>query len=292
MNEIGAILKQRREELGFSLEDMSLKTKISVNNLEAIENGNIEYFKDDISYVRYFVRFYCQALQVDYDSVRDELAKSIDGYTETCALKKIQENEMIQENIKKRIQNNGSTPVRIKRKKIDYSLLTLIIVISIMIIVLVYSAFNFLPNLFRNNNNETTPTPIVVVTPTPTTTTAPTEDAIVKSDLVVTSENSTNYTISGFKPNEQVSFVVTYGAVTWSRVLINDVVTDNPPTNTYQPNETMEVLVNATNDLKVTIHLGIVDGNVIEINGQKVELDSTISSLKRGQQIHFTFKGE
>ena len=57
MKEIGATLKKRREELGYTLEEMSNKTRISVAQLKALEDGDLEFFKDDLSYVRYFVRF-------------------------------------------------------------------------------------------------------------------------------------------------------------------------------------------------------------------------------------------
>ena len=54
MKEIGATLRKRREELGYTLEEMSNKTRISVAQLNALEEGDLEFFKDDLSYVRYF----------------------------------------------------------------------------------------------------------------------------------------------------------------------------------------------------------------------------------------------
>ena len=43
MENIGLILKERRESLNLTLEDMSRQTKLSTVQLQAIEEGNIEF---------------------------------------------------------------------------------------------------------------------------------------------------------------------------------------------------------------------------------------------------------
>ena len=76
MKNVGQKLKARREELGYTLEEMSTRTKIQPHYLKAIENGDLEFFKDDLSYLRYFLRFYCQALQIDFEEIRNEFEKN------------------------------------------------------------------------------------------------------------------------------------------------------------------------------------------------------------------------
>ena len=118
MKEIGATLKKRREELGYTLEEMSNKTRISVAQLKALEDGDLEFFKDDLSYVRYFVRFYCQALYLDFDPLRDQLSQDLDQFTETMSLKAIHDREEMQSNIEKKI-NKASGTLKKEKKKID-----------------------------------------------------------------------------------------------------------------------------------------------------------------------------
>ena len=48
MKEIGQKLRERREELGFTLEQMCEKTKVTIPNLKAIEAGDLEYFDNDL----------------------------------------------------------------------------------------------------------------------------------------------------------------------------------------------------------------------------------------------------
>lgn len=131
MKEIGATLKKRREELGYTLEEMSNKTRISVAQLKALEDGDLEFFKDDLSYVRYFVRFYCQALYLDFDPLRDQLSQDLDQFTETMSLKAIHDREEMQSNIEKKISRASGT-LKKEKKKIDYSLVSLLAVIAVM----------------------------------------------------------------------------------------------------------------------------------------------------------------
>lgn len=291
MKHIGSILKERREELGFSLEDISFKTKISTRNLEAIENGDIEYFKNDISYVRYFVRFYCQTLNIDFEPYKDELNAAIDGYNHTVALNKIKEEELIHENVKKRVQANTTT-VRLEKKKIDYSLISLLTVIVLMSMLVLYAGTMVIPKLFEGKKGDvisesSIPTTSTTLSESHETTTEP-----LKQELIIQQETPILYQVKGYDVNQEVIIGVDYGSQTWARVLINDVVSDNPKAQTYEPGQHMEVIVNASNDLKVTIHLGLVKTNKIYINGQLVTLDASTAEITKGQQIHFVFKGE
>ena len=70
MKEIGQKLRERREELGFTLEQMCEKTKVTIPNLKAIEAGDLEYFDNDLSYLRFYIKYYCQALYLDYEPFR------------------------------------------------------------------------------------------------------------------------------------------------------------------------------------------------------------------------------
>ena len=57
MVEIGNRLKERREELGFTLKEMSDKTRVPVYKLQAIENGDLKFFdneKNTLTFCFYF----------------------------------------------------------------------------------------------------------------------------------------------------------------------------------------------------------------------------------------------
>ena len=199
MKEIGATLKKRREELGYTLEEMSNKTRISVAQLKALEDGDLEFFKDDLSYVRYFVRFYCQALYLDFDPLRDQLSQDLDQFTETMSLKAIHDREEMQSNIEKKI-NKASGTLKKEKKKIDYSLISLLAVIAVMLVCLSVVLFKTVPNWFKSEPKPDS-FPTADVTPTPSQTPADTPDVIDQpSALTVTmaANDPSTYEVRGW----------------------------------------------------------------------------------------------
>ena len=293
MKEVGATLKKRREELGYTLEEMSNKTRISVSQLKALEEGDLEYFKDDLSYVRYFVRFYCQALNLDFEPLREMLNQNLDQFTETMNLKVIQERESMQSNIERKISKTAGT-LKKEKRKLDYSLISLLVVIAIMAVCLVLVLVKTVPSML-NGEDKKDDLPEVIVTAEPTEIPQPTPEVVeTVSDLMVTMapNDVTTYEVRGWKPGEPFTIVVTFGQKTWVQVLENNVTTDNPASGTYLAQDVMEITRNASDELKLTIHLGIVNNNSVAINGKKVELDPSIASRTSGQKINFVLKGE
>lgn len=64
MNSIGEQVRQERERQGLSLEDVSERTRITVQNLEAIEQDNFGLFPNRV-YARAFLRDYANFLGMD-----------------------------------------------------------------------------------------------------------------------------------------------------------------------------------------------------------------------------------
>ncbi len=68
MKELGAILLEARAERGLSLEDLSERTRIRVDYLKAVEEGNPEKVPGEV-YFRAFVRSYAREVGLDPDEV-------------------------------------------------------------------------------------------------------------------------------------------------------------------------------------------------------------------------------
>lgn len=293
MKKVGAKLKEKREELGFSREDMSIKTKIQPHYLKALEEGDLEFFRDDMSYLRYYLRFYCQALGMDFEEVRQDFEDEMEQFNETQSLKKVQEREAKQQSINQRIQDSRNQ-LKPEKRKMDYSLISLIAVILVVVGAMGIFAVKYLPDFFDKE-----PKPVVEVSPYPSDepTAVPDgnqEEIIVdeKSKLTVTTQDGINYEVTGWKNGEQLSIKVVFGADTWMRVAYNDIVSDNPTSKIYKAAETMEILTSAENDLKITLHFGRTLDNKIYLNDEEYALDERYAKLQRGQQIHFVLKGE
>lgn len=74
------ILRQRRLDLKLSIEDVSSQTRLAPQYIQAIELNNLEVFSDDFSFVRYFVRAYCDAIGVNWNVVQAEVDANINAY--------------------------------------------------------------------------------------------------------------------------------------------------------------------------------------------------------------------
>lgn len=296
MKDVGLKLKTRREELGYTLEEMSIKTKIQPHYLKALEEGDLDFFKDDFSYLRYFVRFYCQALQLDFEEIRDDFESQMDEFNETQSLKKRKDLEAKQKTINKRIQDSKGM-LKPEKRKVDYSLISLILVVVFMIGAIVVFAVKLGPSLFTGNQPSPTPT-IVAVLPSdnPLNTEDPAHTEAPKTPetrpLTVTTADGYNYEVRGWEVDDQVSIRIDFGRETWMRISYNGVVTDNPVSKTYMPEESMEILVKAAEDFDITVHFGAIKDNRIYINGEEYVLDDRVKELVRGQQLHFILKGE
>ena len=296
MKDLGAKLKAKREELGYTIEEMSVKTKIQTHYLKALESGDMDFFKEDASYLRYFVRFYCQSLQVDFEQIREEFENSIDDFNKTQSMKLLQERENKQQTINKRIADSKQSSIKVEKRKIDYSMLSLISVIVFMVVAIATIVIKMGPTWFATRTPQSTPPSVTA----PVVSSDPTEDPLhtdeptnpVMSPLNVTTTNGTVYEVRGWQQDEQVSIKIEFARETWMRISYNGVVSDNPASKIYQPEETMEILVKATDGLDITAHFGVIKDNKVVINGQEYELDSRVKDLVRGQQLHFVLKGE
>ena len=74
MKEIGAKLKEARENMGISAEEVSSDLNVTLKQIENIESGNMEAFKD-IFYLKYFIRDYAKYLGLNKEDLVDSLTK-------------------------------------------------------------------------------------------------------------------------------------------------------------------------------------------------------------------------
>lgn len=290
MKEIGELLRKKRLLLDKTLEEISQETKVTIDKLKAIEDGNLDFFEDDFSYLKFYVRFYFKHLNLDFEEHKDAFFKEIDLYQQTQTIQTVQNNKKMNESIRKRVEATTSTLSKDKRK-IDYSMISLIVVIICLIGVIGYVAINYGKDLFK----PSTEAPIVVATPssTPDVTIDPiVTPPIVTSTLLVEKEDFKRYLIKGYQTNEEVKIDIEFAQDTWTRILVNDVVSNNPASAIYKPSEKIQFIINAQDETKVTIHLGYYLGNKIFINGVALELDEKVANLTSGQQVDLVFKGE
>lgn len=304
---IGAILKEKRLELGYSLDVMSEKTKLSKIQLNAIEEGNISFFKDDLSYLTYFVRYYANALGINYNDIRVDLDETISGFTETLSISKINEMERIDESVatKKKV----AAPRKRKVAKVDFANMGMIV---LALAILLGLGFVFvkviLPGLQGSGDNPivSRPKPPTVTDPeTPTEPDSPSDSDTEKpgdtptetpgegEEFVVEKVDATTYDIKNWKADEDVLIEVVVNVATTLRFTIDGAVQTTPASGEiYNPGATIPLSTKAAADRIVEISVGFPYSNQIQINGVDVELDESIQVSKVATNITFRFIGE
>lgn len=284
MQEIGLKLKERREELGFTLRQMSDKTRVPIGKLEAIEAGDLKRLENDLSYVRFYVRYYCNALHIDFEEVREHLDASLDEYSNTTKMIKLTEVNEMSERIQERAMNLN----RSKRKKWDVSLITFIVSVIVLIITLILVfIFLILPNLNQAKDpvliNPQIPQPIE---PSPTT---PDETPVVEELVLSLSQiDALNYEIAGFEEDEELSLVVNFASNAYVRISVNGDSAVNLPSKLYNAGTSLDFKFKASEATTLEIYIGWMDGNTMFLNDLSVPLNAEIAT--RNGSVTLTFK--
>ena len=88
MKEIGEALKEARENIGISIEEAANDLKLRPSQIENLEAGNREAFKD-VFYLKYFIRDYSKYLGLNYEDMIDEFNEYLFECTSKISLDEI-----------------------------------------------------------------------------------------------------------------------------------------------------------------------------------------------------------
>ena len=153
LKEIGEKLKEAREAIGISTTEAASDLKMRLNQIEDIENGNMDAFKD-LHYLKYFIRDYAKYLGLDYDDLVDEFNEYLFDYTSKISLDDIRKaKKKIKEQEKKEPKKKISSPYTMEyKKKLSFSpivlwaMVVLIVLTSVFLIVTLWPHDDFVPN--------------------------------------------------------------------------------------------------------------------------------------------------
>ena len=88
VKEIGEKLKETRESIGISIEEAAEDLKTRPSQIENMEAGNIDAFKD-VFYVKYFIRDYAKYLGLNYEDMVDEFNEYLYDFTSKISVEDI-----------------------------------------------------------------------------------------------------------------------------------------------------------------------------------------------------------
>lgn len=150
MKNIGLKLKEKRIANGLSIDEVAEDLKMRPSQIESIEEGRKEDFKD-IFYLKYFIRDYAKYLGLDSEQILDEFNEYLFDETSKIPVNLIKEARKEKESIASGEKKSPYTKSSKKKIKIP----KLIIVVGIIIILVIVGYFiisNYSGNDFSDNN--------------------------------------------------------------------------------------------------------------------------------------------
>lgn len=143
MKEIGEKLKEARESMGITIEEAGADLKLRPSQIENIEEGNKDAFKD-VFYLKMFIKNYSKYLGLDPDEMVEEFNEYLFDFTSKISIEDIKKAEKEQIKKQKKIKTikiaSPYTVEKQQQKSIPKFLIVggiiLLIVIIIYIIVL------------------------------------------------------------------------------------------------------------------------------------------------------------
>ena len=151
MKEIGESLKEARENIGLSIDEVSSDLKLRPSQLENIEQGNIDAFKD-IFYLKSLIKDYAKYLGMNCEDMVDEFNEYLFDKTSKISLDDIKKAKKKEQKKAKKVERIAS-PYTIEQKNKGLNKYLIIVLVFILIIGLVIGV----TKLTNNDTKENVP---------------------------------------------------------------------------------------------------------------------------------------
>lgn len=306
MEEIGKLLKEKRLELGLTIEEVSEKTRLTQKHIKALEEGDIHFFHDDLSYLRFFVKSYCEVLGIDFEEIKDDLRKDVNDYTMTFVTSAQLDHDEMEKNIanSEKLTKVQKTSVKLNKKrrfkKPDMSFVSLIAIVAVVAIILMFAFVVFLRS-DANNDRANTNQPVAPEQtgegtnqyPTTKEEEQETQQEEEKKEVEITKTGITNYTIENLKENDELTFEVTFaGSSSAFSASVDGKVLEEPEAKIYDYQSTAKGTVTVKPGMMLELDFGWIYNTQIKINGKNVKLDDSIVESNGSATIQFVIEGD
>lgn len=144
MKEIGESFKEARETIGISKSEVIKDLNITESQLENLEDGNANAFKD-VFFLKETIKKYAIYLNLDEDEMIDKFNDFIFGYTSRIPINDILEQTKEFKILEKQKEDNKIvSPYTIKRKNNNTKYIIIYVVSIIVLIMLVFMIIKFI----------------------------------------------------------------------------------------------------------------------------------------------------
>lgn len=157
MKEIGESFREARETIGISREEVIKDLNITLSQLDNLEDGNANAFKD-VFFLKDTIKKYSKYLNLDEDEIMDKFNDFIFGYTSRIPVSDIlEQTREIKILEKQNEENKVVSPYTIKRKNNNFKYIIIYIISVICLVFLVLLIINYITSekeeMFQNSFN-------------------------------------------------------------------------------------------------------------------------------------------
>ena len=138
MKEIGEKLKEAREAMGITIEEAATDLKIRASQIESIEDGDKDSFKD-IFYFKMFIKNYSKYLGLDYDKMVEEFNEYLFDFTSKISIDDIKKAEKEQRKKEKKLKTvKIASPYTVEKQQRQVPRFLIIIGMILLVVIVVY----------------------------------------------------------------------------------------------------------------------------------------------------------
>lgn len=158
MKEIGEKLKEARESMGITIEEAAVDLKIRPSQIESIEDGDKDAFKD-IFYLKMFIKNYSKYLGLDYDKMVEEFNEYLFDFTSKISIDDIKKAEKEQRKKEKKLKTiKIASPYTVEKQQKQVPRFLIILGLILLAVIIVY----VIVLLFTKDKNEEITNTIVI----------------------------------------------------------------------------------------------------------------------------------
>ena len=138
MKEIGEKLKETRESMGITIEEAATDLKIRATQIESIEDGDKDAFKD-IFYLKMFIKNYSKYLGLDYDKMIEEFNEYLFDFTSKISIEDIKKAEKEQRKKNKKMKTvKIASPYTVEKQQKQVPRFLIIMGIVLLLVIIIY----------------------------------------------------------------------------------------------------------------------------------------------------------
>lgn len=299
VNDLSQRIREKREKQNLTIEDLSLKTKISISVLKDIEAGKFDRYDGDEAYVKMYLKKISQVLDMD----AMELTQEYVALTQEIELEKLQEKQIKEEarkeEVVKRRKNFSFKVPQLTRKPSVYEdrshmniirAVIVLIIICLIVVVFWYGFYTtrkqsekpeFKPSTQTQVEGEVTPDQKDDETNNDGTNNDDSQDNTTPSqdsNVTFTRTKAMTYEVKLPEGTEEFTFKMEFGNATWASLKVNGQSYNDFKEKIYHNNdsqefETVELKFKVADFENLELKNGYSMGHHYYINGQELPLD-------------------